>query len=145
VVVNTEGRELARRQSAALAAALGLPGAPGQPSAVSAAEARPARAARVQGGTLTWRERRMLGALAAVRNGATPDELIAAHPGWFSHLDLSGQPGMNSARAGLHLTGASLVRKGLASRGRRQVPARDGGVQGGARLYRITEAGRQAR
>jgi hypothetical protein len=47
--------------------------------------------------------------------------------------------------AGLHLTGAYLVRNGWAKRGRQMTRSRTSGdVQGGRRLYRITSEGRAA-
>lgn len=111
-----------REQSAALAVVLSAaPGASG-----------------AQGGKLTGRGRAMLEALAAARNGATPAELIAAHP------QLYGTVPVRSATSGLHLTGAHLVRQGYAKRGRRMNRSRSSGdVQGGPRLYCITETGRQ--
>ena len=77
---------------------------------------------------VTRNERLMLDALnCAPRGAATADELIARHPAIYG-----GRPA-RSVTASIHLTGASLVRKGLVKRGRRD---------SGPRLYRITEAGR---
>jgi DNA-binding MarR family transcriptional regulator len=61
----------------------------------------------------------------APRLAATPAELIAADPEAFRDTSV----------AGLHMTAASLVRKGLVKRGRRD---------SNQRLYRLTEAGKQA-
>jgi hypothetical protein len=106
-----------------------------------------AGASGTQGGTVprpaTGNERWLLGALAAAGGAATPAQLIAAHPARFPGAgDPDGQE-IRSCTSGLHRTAASLVRKGWAKRGRVQARAAGTGrVQGGRRLYRITESGR---
>jgi hypothetical protein len=81
----------------------------------------------------------MLAALtAAPRGAATPAELMAADPAWFAGVPV------RSATASLHLTAASLARKGLVTRGRRSVDRHgDGRTSGGPRLYQVTDAGRR--
>jgi hypothetical protein len=111
---------LARAQSAELAAVLGA-GDCGMKGGIA-----PRRATR--------NERRMLDALIRAGGAATPADLIAARPKVFA----------DSSVAGLHLTGASLVRKGWAKRGRKTTYRADGSSYGGSRLYRITAEGRNA-
>ena len=78
----------------------------------------------------TKKQQQLLNALkAAPRGAATPAELMVADPEWFAGVPV------RSATFSLHRTADSLVNKGLVKRGRRN---------SGPRLYRITEAGRQA-
>lgn len=92
----------------------------------------------------TPNERWLLAALIAAGGNATPAELIAAYPERFPGADNPDGQEIRSATSGLHLTGASLVRKGLATRGRRQIDRHgDGVLSGGPRLYRLTAAARK--
>lgn len=96
-----------------------------------------AGAPATEGGTgpkpTTIFERQMLAALATARAGLTPDEMRERHPATFGHRSFSS----------LHLTGASLVRKGWAVRKRRMIRSKkSGAVQGGSRRYDLTPEGR---
>jgi hypothetical protein len=87
---------------------------------------------------MTRNERRLLTALAAARNGATPAELIEKHPELYAG-------DARSVTASIHLTAASAVRKGYVTRHKRMVRSKtSGAVQGGPRMYRISDAGRAA-
>jgi hypothetical protein len=121
--LSEEQKELVRRQSAALNRMLS--GSPG--------------ASRAKGGTLTPRGRRMLAEIARTRKGAaTPEQLIAANPVLYGG-------DVRSVTASLHLTARKLTELGYLRRRRQMTRSRTSGrVQGGRRMYEITEAGRQA-
>ena len=113
-------KDLIREQSAELAAMLGQD---------------PARVSRTEGGSAplppTRNERKLLAYLADGKP-RRPDEMIDADPERWARVP------MRSALASIHLTAASLARKGLISRHKR--------THAGTyrRAYKLTEAGRQA-
>lgn len=123
MTLNTAGQIAA--QSLALAQALGLnPAEGGLPS---------------EGGTrsaaLTPKGRLLLDALARSPKGAaTPDEL----------LDRFGEAFAGWTQAAFHETAKRLANAGWVERKRRMVRSRNTGkIQGGSRMYKITDAGRK--